>query len=73
MRVPTRPTIASSKSTKSSQLPAKAESNQAKKRREISAPHNLLHITHVSISSTGEFIGLPNGWQTLLKEPTLRC
>ncbi|KAK9701563.1 hypothetical protein K7432_011647 [Basidiobolus ranarum] len=46
---------------------------EAKKRREISAPLDLLHITHVSISTTGEFIGLPKDWQAVLKESSLRC
>ncbi|KAH9992743.1 kinase-like domain-containing protein [Russula compacta] len=40
-----------------------------KKRPEITTPHDLVHLTHVSFdSSTGEFTGLPKEWQQLLQD-----
>ncbi|KAK9702979.1 signal transducing kinase of the PAK [Basidiobolus ranarum] len=41
-------------------------------REKISAPLNPIHITHVSISTAGEYIGLPKDWQVALKESSLR-
>jgi p21-activated kinase 1 len=39
------------------------------KRPEITTPHDLVHLTHVSLdSTTGEFTGLPVEWQQVLQE-----
>jgi p21-activated kinase 1 len=39
------------------------------KRPEISTAYDPVHLTHVGFkSSTGEFTGLPKGWQQLLQE-----
>ncbi|ORY00992.1 hypothetical protein K493DRAFT_98490 [Basidiobolus meristosporus CBS 931.73] len=51
---------------------AKCINNPRAKRFNISKPSNPKHITHVSISDSGEYIGLPRDWQTALKESSLR-
>ena len=46
----------------------KQPSNEQEKEMEISGPYNAKHVTHVGFnSSTGEFTGLPQEWQTLLQ------
>ncbi|RCI05086.1 signal transducing kinase of the PAK [Rhizopus stolonifer] len=46
----------------------KQSNNEQEKEMEISGPYNAKHVTHVGFdSSTGEFTGLPQEWQTLLQ------